>query len=286
MRRKNKKKLETKYIILIVIGLLILLLSIYAHIIKDKRELSKIEQVLKDSVITVENIVLFPFRYIIDEFNEFINLRKVYDENETLKRNLDRYDLIYTQNQELKRQIEKLREELDIDYTLTDYEYLNASITNRNIGYWYDTITINKGSKHGIEKDMAVITSKGLIGKVVKTTTFNSEVKLITSKNSNNKISVIINNGENDVSYGILSGYNEEDNTLMIEGISDNKETKEGSIVYTSGLNDIFPSGIEIGTVKKQEYDNYGLSKIVYITPSADINDISIVTVLKRKESK
>ncbi len=285
MRKKNKPRLETKYIVLIILGVIILLLSIYSYIIKDKRELSKIEQVLKDSVITVENIVLFPIRYITNEFKEFINLRNVYNENEILKRNLDRYDLIYSQNQELKRQLEKVKEEANIDYMLTDYEYLNAAIVNRNIGYWYDTITINKGSKHGIKKDMAVITSKGLIGKIVKTTTFNSEVKLITSKNSNNKISVIINNGENDVSYGILSGYNEKDNTLMIEGISDNKETKEGSLVYTSGLNDIFPSGIEIGKVKKIEKDNYGLSKIVYVTPSADINDISLVSVLKRKDS-
>lgn len=285
MHKKNKKRLEAKYIILIVIGTIILLLSIYAYIIKDKRELNKFEQILKDTVLTVENIVLFPFRYVTNGITQFINLKDVYKENEILKKNLDRYDLIYTQNQELKKQIEELKELTNIDYVLTDYEYLNAAVINRNLGYWYDTVTINKGSKDGIKKDMAVITSKGLVGKVTKTTSFNSEVKLITSSNSNNRISVIIdNNGEQ--SYGILSGYDEKKNLLTVEGISDNKEIPKDAIAYTSGLNDLFPSGIRVGTVKEVKKDNYGLSKIVYIEPASKLGELNTVSVLKRKDDK
>ena len=285
MRKTKKRKLETKYIILIIIGSIILLLSIFTFIIKDKRELTKIEQILKDSVLTIENVVLFPFRYITNEVNEFIKLKDVYKENEVLKKNLDRYDLLYAQNQELKKQINDLKELTNIDYVLTDYEYLNAAVINRNIGYWYDTITINKGSKNGIKKDMAVITSKGLVGKITKTTSFNSEVKLITSRNSNNRISVIIdNNGEQ--SYGILSNYDEKQNLLTIEGISDNKDIPKDSIVYTSGLNDLFPSGIKVGIVKEVKKDNYGLSKIVYIEPSSNLGELNSVSVLKRKDGQ
>jgi len=285
MHKKNKRRIESKYIILIVIGTIILLLSIYAYIIKDKRELNKFEQILKDTVLTVENIVLFPFRYVTNGIIEFINLKDVYKENQILKQNLDRYDLIYTQNQELKKQIEELKELTNIDYVLTDYEYLNAAVINRNLGYWYDTVTINKGSKDGIKKDMAVITNKGLVGKITKTTSYNSEVKLITSSNSNNRISVIIdNNGEQ--SFGILSGYDEKNNLLTVEGISDNKEIPKDAIAYTSGLNDLFPSGIRIGTVKEVEKDNYGLSKIVYIEPASELGELNVVSVLKRKDDK
>lgn len=285
MHKKHKKKLETKYVMLIVIGTFILLLSIYAYIIKDKRELNGFEKILKDSVLTVENIVLFPFRYVTNGIIEFINLKDVYKENQILKQNLDRYDLIYTQNQELKKQIEELKELTNVDYVLTDYEYLNAAVINRNLGYWYDTVTINKGSKDGIKKDMAVITSKGLVGKITKTSYYNSEIKLITSSNSNNRISVIIdNNGEQ--SFGILSGYDEKNNLLTIEGISDNKEIPNDSIVYTSGLNDLFPSGIRIGMVKLVEKDNYGLSKIVHIEPASNLGELNVVSVLKRKDDK
>lgn len=285
MRKTKQKRIETKYIILIVIGIIILLLSIYSYMIRDKRNLSGIEKILKDTVITVENIVLFPFRYVTNEIKEFIELKDVYKENEILKRNLDRYDTLYTQNQALKKQINELKELNDIKYVLTDYEYLNAAVINRNVGYWFDNITINKGSNEGIKKDMAVVTSKGLIGKVIKTTALTSEVKLITSNNSNNRISVIIDN-DGTYSYGILSRYDEYKNKLLIEGISDNKEIKENSLIYTSGLNDAFPSGITIGKVSKVDKDNYGLSKIVYVEPVSDMNDITLVSVLKRKESK
>lgn len=282
---KKRKVLETKYIILIVIGIIILLLSIFAYIIKDKRELSKPEQILKDSIIFVENIVLYPFRYVSDKFIELYQLKDVYKENQILKSNLDRYDLIYTQNNELKKEVQALKEELEIDYMLSEYKYLNASVINRNLGYWYDTLTINKGSRDGIEKDMAVITSKGLIGKITKTTSFNSEIKLITSSNSNNKISVIIDTEGHEL-YGILTGYNEKTNKLIIEGISDNAEIKNDTIVYTSGLNDLFPSGLIIGKVSGIEKDNYGLSRNVYVTPSNDISDIKVVSILKRKDNE
>lgn len=283
--KKRKKGLEPKYIILLIIGGIILLLSIFSFIIKDKRNLSKPEQIIKDSIIFVENIVLYPFKYIGDKITELYKLKDVYKENQILKSNLDRYELIYTQNNELKKEIQVLREEMDIDYMLSEYEYLKASVVNRNVGYWYDIITINKGSSDGVSKDMAVITSKGLVGKVIKTTSKNSDVKLITSNNSNNKISVIIDNDGKKL-YGILTGYNEKSNTLSVEGISDNGDIKKGSIVYTSGLNDLFPSGIIIGKVENIEMDNYGLSKSVKVTPTNDIDDLTVVSVLKRKDDK
>ena len=71
-------------------------------------------------------------------------------------------------------------------------------------------------------------------------------------------------------------------NTYKIEGISESDEIKEGAIVTTTGLSDIFPSGILVGNVKVVTSDNYDLTKIVEVTPSVDFNDISVVTVLDR----
>ena len=273
MLNKPKKKIDIKYIILFIVIIIILILVIFSFIIKDKRKLSAPERFIKDCLISVENIVLYPFRFVKDEITEFIYLKDVYKENKVLKENLDRYDLLYTQNQELKRQIEELKEEYGIENILSEYEYVKATVINRNVAYWYDTMTINKGSKSGITEDMAVITSKGLIGKVIKTS------------NSNNKISVIIDDVENNLKlYGILTNYDVKKNMLAIEGISENSNIKKGSKVYTSGLNDIFPSGILVGEVDSEIKDNYGLSKIVYASASNDMSDVSYVSVLKRKE--
>lgn len=285
MLNKPKRKLEIKYIILIVIAIIVLILTIFSSIVKDKRNLSGPEKILKEITVTTTNIILSPFKFITGEINEFMSLKDVYEENEILKQNLERYDLIYTQNQELKRQIEELKEEYGIDNVLSEYEYVKATVINRNVNYWFDTITLNKGSKSGIKRDMAVITSKGLIGKITKTTKNTSEVKLITSSNSNNKISVIIDDEKHNTKlYGILTDYNQNDNVLAIEGISENYNINKGSKIYTSGLNDIFPSGILIGEVKNEVKDNYGLSKIVYAKPTNNLSNLNYVSVLRRKD--
>ncbi len=289
MRKKininKRKKLETKYIIIIFIGIIVFLLAFFSFTIKDNRNLTGIEKVTKDSVLFVTKILIYPFDYIAKNVNEFLSLKEVYKENEILKKNLDRYDYIYNQNVELKRQNDEMKKLLDIDYTIDEYDYVNASIISRNIDYWYDTITINKGGKSGVKKNMAVVSSKGLVGKIIKVSNYTSDVKLITSSNTNNKISVIINNDSN-VLYGVLSGYDSKSGLLLIEGISDTTDVKIGSDIYTSGLNDMLPSGIIIGKVSKIEKDNYGLSIIVHAKSNAYINDISMLSVLKRKEGK
>ncbi len=203
-------------------------------------------------------------------------------DNDILETSMDRILSIETENIELRRQLEALKDELNIDYSLTDYEYLNASVISRNVGYWYNKITIDKGSYNGVEKDMVVITSKGLIGRVINTTTFTSDVKLITTSDTNNKISVHISNGDTNL-YGLINGYNYNDNVLELEGISNTKDVNIGDKVYTSGLGGIFPSGILIGTVSEITTDSYDLAKVIKVKPSADFSDINYVSILKRK---
>ena len=75
---------------------------------------------------------------------------------------------------------------------------------------------------------------------------------------------------------------NKKKNIYMIEGISDNAEIKNGAKVVTTGLSEVFPSGILIGEVKNVTKDKYDLARAVEVTPSVNFNDINIVTVLDR----
>ena len=53
-------------------------------------------------------------------------------------------------------------------------------------------------------------------------------------------------------------------------------------MVTTTGMGDIFPSGILIGTVKRVSTDNFDLARTVEVEPKNDIDDINYVTILKR----
>lgn len=285
MLGRKKKMTSKKYVFIGVVILIIILLIIFSFTLKDDRKLNPVESFLRDTLSYAEKIVTYPFSYITTKTREYNKLKDVNEENDILETSLDRIDAIETENVELRRQIDALKNELNIDYTLTDYEYLNATVTSRSVGYWYNTITINKGSYNGIKKDMVVINGKGLIGRVIKTSTFTSDVRLITTSETNNKISVHVSNGDNNL-YGLINNYDYSKNLLEVEGISNTKDVDIGDFVYTSGLGGIFPSGILIGSVSEITTDSYDLAKIIKVKPSADFSNINYVSVLKRKDSE
>lgn len=279
----KKRNIKTKHILIIIIIIIVIILAIFSFTLKEDRQLNKFESLIKDTVTSIEKFVAYPFNWIfnkIDEYQELVNIREKYQE---LLPEVDRIDSLMTENIELRKQLESMKEELDIDYTINDYEFLNATVISRNISYWYNTITIDKGSYNGVEVDMPVVNSDGLIGKVVSTTTFTSDVKLLTTSDTNNKISIAIISGNNKL-YGLIKDYNYNTNSLEVEGISNTESVSIGDYVYTSGLGGVFPSGILIGQVSEITTDEYDLAKIINVSPIANFDNINYVAILKRKE--
>ena len=282
MLGRNKKNIPKRVVLIIVVVLIILLLVVFRTTLKEDRKLNKVESLLKDGFTYTEKIIITPFNFIKEKITSYNKLKDVEKDNDILETSIDRIDSIEAENLELRRQLDALKEELDIDYALADYEYLNATVISRNIGYWHNKITIDKGTYNGVEKDMVVINSKGLIGKVIKSSTFTSDIRLITTSDTNNKISVHISNGSNNL-YGLINSYDYNNNVLELEGISNTKDVNIGDLVYTSGLGGIFPSGILIGKVTEITTDSYDLAKIIKVSPSVDFTDINYVSILKRK---
>ena len=282
--KKKKKKLKTKQIIFIVLSIVILLLIIFSITLKTTKKQNKVESLIKDSVIGVEKILFYPFRTVYNVFYEYKELKSIKKKYDTLKLSVDRIDSLNTENIELRKEIESLKKELHIDTVLSEYEYLNATVVARNIGYWYNTITLDKGSYNGVTEDMVVVNSYGLIGKVTSVTTFTSDVRLLTTNDSNNKISVLVSSEDNNY-YGVINGYDYNNRTLTVEGISNTEKIVKDSYVYTSGLGGVFPRGILIGKVESETTDEYDLAKIIKVKPLADFDDINYVAILKRKSN-
>ena len=281
----RKKKLKIKHVFIIIIMVVIVFIAIFSYTIKEDRNLNKFESFIKDGVTSVEKIIFYPFKFLINNVKDYKELKDIRKKYQGLLPEIERIDSLNAENIELRKQLTKLKEELDIDYTINDYEFLNATVISRNINHWYNTITIDKGTYNGVSNDMVVVNSKGLIGKVINTTTFTSDVRLVTTSDTNNKISVTISNGKTSVN-GLIREYNYKDNYLLVEGVSNTEKIGTGYYVYTSGLGGVFPSGILIGMVENITTDEYGLTKIIYVSPAVNFSDINYVAILKRKEIK
>lgn len=265
----------------IIISIIILLLVLFLLIIfiNDNRRLTFIEKETKDIFFNATKVIDVPINFVKDKINEIKIKNDIYNKYDKLKTKLKKYELLEQKYNETSKELNDLKNNLNIKDSLIDYEIIDSYVINRNVGYFYDTLIINKGSKDKIEEGMAVINSKGLIGKIIKTTYTTSTVKLLTGINKNNRISVKIKI-DNDYVYGILSEY--KDNYFIIDGISDNREIKKDSVVTTTGLDNKFVSGIEIGYVEKTVTDNFEISKKVYIKPFVNFGNIDYVMVLKK----
>lgn len=261
-RQKKRKK---KIIIIIVTVILSFFLLFYS--LSSNRKLTFIESFLKDSATIIMKGVMLPFTVL--------NKDKDIDQTESyiIQKNL---------NVHLEDEIEQLRDTLSLNQTLTGYDVVNATVITRNKSYWYQTLTIDKGKKDGLKKNMVAITKNGLIGKLQNVTNHSSEIKLITANDINNKVSVSISTKDVDTT-AILSGYDKESNLVLVNGVDSLVDVKKGDVVTTSGLGGMFPRGIYIGVVEEITNDKYGLSKTLGIKTNQDFNNIHYVTILKEE---
>ena len=278
----HKKAFLTKRRIILIV-LLFLFIIAFLTVILPNNNGNYLTDITKDTTTSFEKIIYSPFRFIASKINDYKSLKDIRKKYQALLPEIERIDSLKAENIELRKELADLKEELKIDHTLSEYEFLNATVINRNVATWYNTITIDKGSYNGVEKDMAVVSSHGLIGKVISTSTFTSNVRLITTSDTKNKISITIASGNNHV-HGLIKNYNYKTGYLEIEGISNTERILKDSYVYTSGLGGIFPSGILVAKVTNIKTDEYDLAKLIDATPVVDFNDINYVAILKRKE--
>ena len=107
---------------------------------------------------------------ITETFSAVKELQNLKKENLVLTQKLKNYELLQRSNVEIKKENERLREQLNFAATLEQKNY-PAQIIGRNPDSFFSGITINKGSTHGIKKGMPVVAVQngitGLVGKVV-----------------------------------------------------------------------------------------------------------------------
>lgn len=270
--------LNKRLIILLVC--LIFLVALIGFSLKEREELSWPEKFVKDSVGWVQGLFHTPAQSISGFFENVNDIKNTFEENKVLKEKLEAYGQLEAKVQELEKEKQKLEEVLDKTESLSGFTKIQATVIGRNPDQWHEVITINKGTQHGVEQNMAVITSKGLIGKVKYSNALTSTVQLLSSPDRINRISAYIQ-GEAKI-MGLIEGYDQEKEALLFKINTPDAEIEKDQKVLTSGYGGVFPSELYIGEVMEVVPDDYGLTKTAYIKPAADFYEIDHVIVVER----
>lgn len=82
--------------------------------------------------------------------------------------------------------------------------------------------------------------------------------------------------------FGLIEGYDEESESLIFRDLENEDDIEKGQTIVSSGMGGVFPKGLLIGTVERVEMDQYGLTKIAYVKPAANLYDINHLMVVDR----
>ena len=242
------------------------------------------ETILKDTIANLEYYCIkAPINFVSDLFSELTSLQDVYEENAKLKQQLDKSVRDQAMNNVLAEELQQLKEITDIKWLPTDYNVKYATVISRDVESWSSQIKIDLGKNSGISKDMAVITSQGMIGTVSEVSEISSTVTLLSSEKSTSQLPVMILSG-NDRYYGLLDCYDLKNKSYRIKLLSDVKEIKENSKVVTSGLGGSgkSPKGILLGTVEKYSMKDEAMESICMVKPSVSFDDLNYIAVVQR----
>ncbi len=243
------------------------------------------------SVNWIGNLISVPFTAVEKVFSYagqeieagiglFNNVEALRAENKTLKEEIDKLNNERTEFLRLQSENEDLKNVLKIKDQLDGVEFMGANVIAKDSRNLFNIFLTDKGSTSGIDYNMPVITSKGLVGKVASSQPFSS--KIISIIEDGSSVSAIVSKSRDLV---VVKG----DLKLGKEGlcklvyIPNDLDLAQGDEIETSGLGGIYPKGIKIGTVKEVRTGESDLDRYAIIQPSVDLRRLSQVVILKKE---
>ncbi|SMB92156.1 rod shape-determining protein MreC [Desulfonispora thiosulfatigenes DSM 11270] len=279
MSRKRKKS----YIFIIVcIVLFVVFLNIARLTGAERDSLSSVEKGIKYVAAPIQNGATSIIQSIKDFFGVFEEVDSLRKENASLKGQISRKN---NQINTLKDyQIENVRLRNFLEYKENhsqDFNVATAKVIARNPGNWYKTITINLGAEDGILKNMPIITPDGLVGRVISVAPKTSDVLLILDQEG----AVGAKIWETRDIPGVVEGSGDGSSLLSMIYLPHDADIKIGHTIVTSGLGEIFPQGLRIGTIIEVQNDESGLMKKAKIKPFANFSRLEEVLVILKVKS-
>jgi len=198
----------------------------------------------------------------------YVALRRVYQENETLRGEVAQLKIDLQRRESLAREAEGLQRLLELRGRV-ELKTRGAEIIGGSAAPDFRTVTINLGARDGLGRDMAVLAPGGVVGRVVLTSPRAAKVQLLIDRNA--AAGAII---ERTRVEGIVVGSG--DGRLRLDYTSATSEVKAGDEVISSGTDGIYPKGFSIGIVENVERGGRG----IVLRPTVDFSRLEHVLVV------
>ena len=208
----------------------------------------------------------------VNQVNSYFNLKEqnqiLAEENKRL-----RSLLLIENNQEIDSIVE------DSSSFLLNYKIRNATVIKNNYNKTKNYLTIDIGKKDGVEQDMGVISSRGIVGIIDNTSAKYARVQSVL--NSLSQINAQLNNTNH---FGTLSWDAKNFKLVQLTDIPDIANIKVGDTIITGGRSTIFPKGVLIGTIDSFKLDASENYYIIEVKLSNDMTNLEHVYVIENMD--
>ncbi len=197
-------------------------------------------------------------------------------ENERLTRKLTAAELELRKAQEAVAENDRLRELLSLKEK-TGYDQVAARVIARDGSVWFNTVTISRGSSSGIALNMPVVTSGGIVGRVIALSPVTAQVMLITDEKA--AAGAIIGKLGESGALGSVRGLGDS-GLVEMRYVSGLQKVSTGDYILTTGQDGIYPPGLNVGEVVEVKQGTATQPHQIYIKPSARLDQLAEVAVL------
>lgn len=159
-----------------------------------------------------------------------------------------------------------------IDYS--KYRYYAARVVNNSVSGSNNYITINRGSKDGIKKNMAVITGSGAVGRIVHVSgNFSSAISVLSIKQ---QVSAKLKDG----TIGYVNWEGKNPDILLMRDVPQQIKIKRGDSVFTTAFS-FFPPDVLIGTVYKTQQIKKNNQQVLHLRTATNFRNLQYVYVVE-----
>lgn len=241
-------------------------------------------------LVNLAGIIASPFRsaysavagWIGEKQDYFADNQALREENQALRNQIAEMEREIRQAKDDSEENRRLRELLDLREKRRDFEFESAAVLQQSSSNWISSLTLNRGTAHGVEVNDCVITEEGFLVGVVSEVGWNWCTVLTVIDTDTSLGAQVFRTGAMGIAKGDFALMNE--SRLTLGYLSGDSTLLAGDLIVTSGLGGYYPADLVIGTVEELRLDDAGAAEFAVIRPSASLDALEEVFIIKSFE--
>ncbi len=218
----------------------------------------------------LENLLFAPIGFVVRAVGRTVEAVRV---NPILEERAGFLTAEVARLREVEEENRQLRALLDLP-AFPRYRGVVARVIGRDIRHWNQSILINRGGADGVKREAAVVSARGLVGKVIEVAPRLSRVLLIIDSASGVG-GAIQSSRQTGIVEGTAAG------GCLMKYLPRRIEISAGENVVTSGLGGVYPPGLLVGTITAVRPEKEGIYQNADLQPAVRFDRLEWVMVLR-----